>query len=107
MYLAVLGASHDHRGHGGVRWVRLILVTVAAVAARTFAMAANRIVDRKLGRPQSPYGAARARDRRKVSVRTAAVGSFGRPSTIFVVIAAILSPLCLVLAPVALAVFLL
>ncbi len=31
-----------------MRWVDLLLITVAMVAARTVAMAANRIIDRRI-----------------------------------------------------------
>ena len=34
--------------HPGVRWGDLLLITVAMVAGRTFAMAANRILDRRI-----------------------------------------------------------
>ena len=36
---------------GTVAWLELLLIIVAMVGARTFAMAANRIIDRS----QSPY----------------------------------------------------
>ena len=103
VYLAVLFASYDHGHDHGVRWVRLVLVTVAAVSARTFAMAANRIVDRRLD-ALNPRTAKRELVTGAVSVRTAAVGS-GVALLVFVAVAAALSPLCLVLSPVALAVF--
>lgn len=105
VYLAVLFASFDYSSGHGVRWARLVLVTVAAVAARTFAMAANRIVDRQLD-AQNPRTAKRELVTGAVSVKTAAVGS-GVALLVFVVVAAVLSPLCLVLSPVALAVFVL
>lgn len=47
-YVAALAAGF--RASGSVHWVDLVLVTVAMVAARTFAMAANRIIDRTLDR---------------------------------------------------------
>ena len=45
-YLSALVAL-DRMGTG-VHWVDLLLVTVAMVSGRTFAMAANRILDRKI-----------------------------------------------------------
>ncbi len=101
-YLAVLYASYSHdddRGHG-VHWGALLLVTVALVAARTFAMAVNRIVDRALD-ARNPRTAQRELVTGAVSVRTAAVGS-AVALLVFLVVAAALSPLCLALAPVAL-----
>jgi 4-hydroxybenzoate polyprenyltransferase len=108
VYLAVLFASYDlgPGGHdGGVRWVRALLVTVAAVSARTFAMAVNRIVDRKLD-AMNPRTAQRELVTGAVSVRSATVGS-GVALLVFLLVAGILSPLCLALAPVALGVFVL
>ena len=43
-YLAALTAMH--RSAGRVNWWDLLLITVAMVGARTFAMAANRVIDR-------------------------------------------------------------
>lgn len=41
-YVAALAAMAP----GHVRWTKLVLITVAMVSGRTFAMAANRLVDR-------------------------------------------------------------
>jgi 4-hydroxybenzoate polyprenyltransferase len=100
-YLAVLFASFDQSG--GVHWRRLLLVTVAMVAARTFAMAVNRVVDRELD-ARNPRTAQRELVIGVVTVRTAVVGS-GVSLLVFLGVAAVLSPLCLALAPVALALF--
>ena len=43
-YIAALTAMFEL--DGTVHWGDLLLVTIAMVAARTFAMAANRIIDR-------------------------------------------------------------
>src|SRR5205085_3533110 len=45
-YLSALAALT--RGPGHVHWLDLLLVTVAMVGGRTFAMAANRIIDRRI-----------------------------------------------------------
>lgn len=95
-YLAALTAMHPR-----VRWSTLALVTVAMVAARTFAMAVNRIVDRELD-ARNPRTAHRELVTGAVSVRTAAVGSVVA-LVAFLAAAALLGPLCLALAPVALA----
>jgi 4-hydroxybenzoate polyprenyltransferase len=82
-----------------IRWLDLLWITVAMVAGRTFAMAANRILDRKID-AQNP----RTRDRElvtgAVSVRTAWTGAL--VSLFFLFLAAgLLNWLCLVLAPLA------
>lgn len=102
-YVAVLAASY--RETGSVHWRALVLVTVAMVAARTFAMATNRLVDRELD-ARNPRTAQRELVTGAVSVRTAVVGS-AVALVVFLGVAAALSPLCLVLAPVALALFVL
>jgi 4-hydroxybenzoate polyprenyltransferase len=94
-YLSFLVASET------VDWADLGLVTVAMVGARTFAMAANRIIDRKID-AQNPRTAKRELVTGSVSVRTAWIGA-GVALTVFLVAAALLNPLCLVLAPLAVA----
>lgn len=96
-YLAALTAMRDH-GHG-VRWVDLLLVTVAMVAARTFAMAANRIIDRAID-AQNPRTAHRELVTGAVSVRTAWAGAIVALA-VFLGAAAALNLLCLALAPLA------
>jgi 4-hydroxybenzoate polyprenyltransferase len=82
-----------------VHVVDLLLITVAMVAGRTFAMAANRILDRKID-AQNP----RTRDRElvtgAVSVRTAWTGAAISLAFLFLA-AGLLNWLCLVLAPLA------
>jgi 4-hydroxybenzoate polyprenyltransferase len=82
-----------------VRVGDLLLITVAMVAGRTFAMAANRILDRKID-AQNP----RTRDRElvtgAVSVRTAWTGALVSLAVLFLA-AGLLNWLCLVLAPLA------
>jgi 4-hydroxybenzoate polyprenyltransferase len=105
-YLAVLYASYDDGPpgqNGDVDWRALGLVTVAMVAARTFAMAVNRIVDRKLD-AENPRTAQRELVTGAVSVRTAVVGT-AVSLVVFLVVAALLAPLCLALAPIALFLF--
>lgn len=97
---AYLSALTAMRGEGpGVQWRVLGLVTVAMVAARTFAMAANRLIDRELD-ARNPRTAARELVTGAVSVRTATTGS-GVSLLVFLAAAALLSPLCLALAPLA------
>jgi 4-hydroxybenzoate polyprenyltransferase len=82
-----------------IRWLDLLWITVAMVAGRTFAMAANRILDRKID-AQNP----RTRDRElvtgAVSVRTAWTGALVSLAVLFLA-AGLLNWLCLVLAPLA------
>ncbi len=54
-YLSALVAMD--RDGTGVHWVDLLLITVAMVAGRTFAMAANRILDRHDRRAEPAYRA--------------------------------------------------
>ena len=82
---------------------RLVLVTIAMVAARTFAMAVNRIVDRALD-ARNPRTAKRELVTGTVSVRTAVVGAADRPGRLPTA-AGLLSLLCLALAPIALVLF--
>lgn len=98
-YVAVLAASYAQSR--SVHWRALVLVTVAMVAARTFAMATNRLIDRELD-ARNPRTASRELVTGVVTVRTAAVGSVAA-LLIFLGTAALLSPLCLLLSPVALA----
>ena len=58
----------------GVRWVDLLLITVAMVAGRTFAMAANRILDRRID-AQNPRTQNRELVTGAVSLRTAWTGA--------------------------------
>ena len=94
-YIAALAAMHD----GGVNWLDLLLITVAMVGARTFAMAANRLIDRHID-ARNPRTSKRELVTGAVSVRTAWIGA-GVALAVFLAAAALLNPLCLLLAPLA------
>jgi 4-hydroxybenzoate polyprenyltransferase len=96
-YLAALVAMQ--RSGGGVHWVDLVLITVAMVSGRTFAMAANRILDRRID-AQNPRTAGRELVTGAVSVRTARTGA-GVSLAVLLLSAGLLNPLCLVLSPLA------
>lgn len=82
-----------------IHWGRLLLVTVAMVGLRTFAMAANRIIDREID-ARNPRTAGRELVTGAVSVRSAWTGALVAV-LVFLGAAALLNPLCLALAPVA------
>ncbi|MDZ5446785.1 menaquinone biosynthesis prenyltransferase MqnP [Micromonospora sp. 4G57] len=96
-YLSALTAMRVDGGR--VRWLDLLLITVAMVGARTFAMAANRILDRRID-ARNPRTAGRELVTGAVSVRTAWTGA-AVALVVFLAAAALLNPLCLVLAPLA------
>ncbi len=96
-YVAALAAGYDLSR--SVHWLDLVLITIAMVAARTFAMAANRVIDRELD-AHNPRTAGRELVTGTVAVRTAVVGALVALGVFFVT-AASLSWLCLALAPVA------
>ena len=83
----------------GVRWADLLLITVAMVAGRTFAMAANRILDRRID-ALNPRTRNRELVTGAVSVRTAWTGAL-ISLLVFFAAAALLNPLCLLLSPLA------
>nr|WP_229783776.1 menaquinone biosynthesis prenyltransferase MqnP [Pilimelia anulata] len=95
-YLAAVTAMRP-----GVDWGVLALVTLAMVGGRTFAMAANRIIDRHID-ARNPRTAGRELVTGAVSVRTAWLGA-GASLLVLLGAAAALNPLCLVLAPLAVA----
>jgi 4-hydroxybenzoate polyprenyltransferase len=97
-YLGALVAMQRFGGH--VRWWDLLLITVAMVGARTFAMAANRIIDRHID-ARNPRTARRELVTGAVSVRTAWLGA-AVALVVFLAAAAALNPLCLLLSPLAL-----
>jgi 4-hydroxybenzoate polyprenyltransferase len=97
-YLAALTAMT--LGTGRINWIDLFLITVAMVGARTFAMAANRLIDRQID-ARNPRTAKRELVTGVVSVRTAWVGA-AVALAVFLVAAAALNALCLMLAPLAL-----
>ncbi|HLZ37096.1 MAG TPA: menaquinone biosynthesis prenyltransferase MqnP [Mycobacteriales bacterium] len=82
-----------------VRWGDLALVTVAMVAARTFAMGANRIIDREID-ARNPRTASRELVTGAVSLRTAVAGALVALA-LFLAAAAALNPLAFALAPLA------
>ncbi|WP_411115215.1 menaquinone biosynthesis prenyltransferase MqnP [Streptomyces sp. 029-5] len=96
-YIAALTAMFQLDGN--VHWVRLLLVTIAMVGLRTFAMACNRIIDREID-ARNPRTAGRELVTGAVSVRSAWTGALVAV-VIFLGAAAALNPLCLALAPIA------
>jgi 4-hydroxybenzoate polyprenyltransferase len=94
-YLSALTAMAP----GRVRWLDLLLITVAMIGARTFAMAANRIIDRHID-ARNPRTAGRELVTGVVSVRTAWAGALVALA-VFLAAAALLNPLCLALSPLA------
>ncbi|KOX36450.1 MULTISPECIES: menaquinone biosynthesis prenyltransferase MqnP [unclassified Streptomyces] len=96
-YIASLTAMFqtDRRIH----WWTLLLVTVCMVGLRTFAMACNRIIDREID-ARNPRTAGRELVTGAVSVRSAWTGA-GIAVVVFLGAAALLNPLCLALAPLA------
>ncbi len=97
-YLSALTAMAVRAPHR-VNWADLVLITVAMVGARTFAMAANRIIDRHID-ARNPRTAGRELVTGTVSVRTAWAGA-AVALVVFVGAAALLNPLCLALSPLA------
>lgn len=96
-YLSALVAM-DRNGTG-VHWVDLLLVTIAMVSGRTFAMSANRILDRRID-AQNPRTRNRELVTGAVSVRTAWTGAAVSLAVLFLA-AGLLNPLCLALSPLA------
>lgn len=99
-YLAALSALRNQPGRS-VEWVTLALITVAMVAARTFAMAANRVIDREVD-ARNPRTAQREVVTGVVSTRTAWTGAL-IALAVFLAAAGALGWLCLLLAPLAVA----
>ncbi|MFD5033263.1 menaquinone biosynthesis prenyltransferase MqnP [Streptomyces sp. NPDC058405] len=96
-YIAALTAMFQDDGN--IHWVRLLLVTIAMVGLRTFAMACNRIIDREID-ARNPRTAGRELVTGAVSVRSAWTGALVAV-VVFLAAAAALNPLCLALAPIA------
>ncbi|MEU9111928.1 menaquinone biosynthesis prenyltransferase MqnP [Streptomyces sp. NPDC048483] len=82
-----------------IHWGRLLLVTIAMVGLRTFAMACNRIIDREID-ARNPRTATRELVTGAVTVKSAWTGALVAV-VIFLGAAALLNPLCLALAPIA------
>jgi 4-hydroxybenzoate polyprenyltransferase len=78
-------------------WPRLLLITLAMVAARTFAMAANRVIDREVD-ARNPRTANRELVVGSVSLATARTGAVVALA-VFLAVAAALGPLPQLLAP--------
>jgi 4-hydroxybenzoate polyprenyltransferase len=98
-YLSALTAMTLHGGQ--IRWGDLALITVAMVSGRTLAMAANRVIDRRID-ARNPRTAKRELVTGAVSVGTAVTGAV-IALVVFLAVAAALNPLCLALAPLAVA----
>ncbi|MFD3628366.1 menaquinone biosynthesis prenyltransferase MqnP [Streptomyces sp. NPDC058698] len=96
-YIAALTAMYEW--DASIHWGTLLLVTVAMVGLRTFAMAANRIIDREID-ARNPRTAHRELVTGAMSVRHAWTGAL-IALAVFLGAAALLNPLCLALAPVA------
>lgn len=82
-----------------IHWGRLLLVTIAMVGLRTFAMAANRIIDREID-ARNPRTAHRELVTGAMTVKHAWTGALVA-LVFFLGAAALLNPLCLALAPIA------
>jgi 4-hydroxybenzoate polyprenyltransferase len=97
VYIAALTAMRGQTAT--VHWWQLFLATVAMVGLRTFAMACNRIIDREID-ARNPRTAGRELVTGAVSVRSAWTGALVAV-VVFLGAAALLNPLCLALAPIA------
>ncbi|GAB2878487.1 menaquinone biosynthesis prenyltransferase MqnP [Streptomyces mayteni] len=98
-YIATLTAMLVDRPAEVIEWDTLLLVTVCMVGLRTFAMAANRIIDREID-ARNPRTARRELVTGAVSVRAGWTGAL-IALAVFLGSAALLNPLCLALAPLA------
>ncbi|MFG2139236.1 menaquinone biosynthesis prenyltransferase MqnP [Streptomyces sp. NPDC048650] len=96
-YIAALTAMFQWDRN--IHWGRLLLVTVAMVGLRTFAMACNRIIDREID-ARNPRTAGRELVTGAVTVKAAWTGALVAV-VVFLGAAALLNPLCLALAPIA------
>ncbi|MDX3578859.1 menaquinone biosynthesis prenyltransferase MqnP [Streptomyces sp. FL07-04A] len=96
-YIAALTAMYELDGN--IHWGRLLLVTVCMVGLRTFAMAVNRIIDREID-ARNPRTANRELVTGAMSVKHAWTGALIAVA-VFLGSAAMLNPLCLALAPIA------
>ncbi|MGA4840315.1 menaquinone biosynthesis prenyltransferase MqnP [Streptomyces sp. G45] len=96
-YIAALTAMYEWDEN--IHWGRLLLVTICMVGLRTFAMAVNRIIDREID-ARNPRTAHRELVTGAVSVKSAWTGALVAV-VVFLGSAALLNPLCLALAPVA------
>jgi 4-hydroxybenzoate polyprenyltransferase len=98
-YLAALTAMRRLESDPTVQWGTLALITVAMVSGRTVAMAANRIIDRRID-AQNPRTAKRELITGAVTLSTAWIGLLVSLA-VFLASAAALNLLCLALSPLA------
>ncbi|MFJ5308791.1 menaquinone biosynthesis prenyltransferase MqnP [Streptomyces sp. NPDC088350] len=96
-YIAALTAMFQWDRN--IHWGRLLLVTICMVGLRTFAMAVNRIIDREID-ARNPRTAHRELVTGAMTVKHAWTGALVA-LVIFLGSAALLNPLCLALAPIA------
>lgn len=96
-YIASLAAMRAANKH--VHWRQLLLVTIAMIGARTFAMAVNRIVDRQID-ARNPRTQSRELVTGAVSLRAAWTGAI-TALAVLMLAALGLNLLCFVLSPVA------
>ena len=96
-YIAALTAMFQWDKN--IHWGKLLLVTVCMVGLRTFAMAVNRIIDREID-ARNPRTAQRELVTGAMSVKHAWTGAL-IALAVFLTAAALLNPLCLALAPIA------
>ncbi len=96
-YISALTAMFLRNGR--VHWLQLLLITLAMVGARSFAMAVNRIIDREFD-ARNPRTAKRELVTGVLSVRAAWVGALVALA-LFLGSAAALNPLAFALAPLA------
>ncbi|WP_105972318.1 menaquinone biosynthesis prenyltransferase MqnP [Streptomyces geranii] len=96
-YIAALTAMFQ--ADKNIHWGKLLLVTICMIGLRTFAMAVNRIIDREID-ARNPRTAHRELVTGAMSVKHAWTGAL-IAVVIFLGSAALLNPLCLALAPVA------
>ncbi|MBB6419109.1 menaquinone biosynthesis prenyltransferase MqnP [Streptomyces sp. AK010] len=96
-YIAALTAMFQWDKN--IHWGRLLMVTICMVGLRTFAMAVNRIIDREID-ARNPRTAQRELVTGTISVKHAWTGAL-IALAVFLTAAALLNPLCLALAPIA------
>ncbi|MGX9888542.1 menaquinone biosynthesis prenyltransferase MqnP [Streptomyces sp. NPDC002276] len=96
-YIAALTAMFQWDKN--IHWGRLLLVTICMVGLRTFAMAVNRIIDREID-ARNPRTAHRELVTGAMTVKHAWTGALVA-LVVFLGSAALLNPLCLALAPIA------
>lgn len=96
-FIAALSAMF--RASGTVHWLQLLLITLAMIGARTFAMAVNRIIDREFD-AKNPRTARRELVTGVLTVKTAWIGAV-LALGLFLGAAASLNTLTLALAPLA------